>query len=279
MFHSLGSRILLPAVACIYANTSKSGAHNCSTGTPLAAIPRLFATLHWNFHPCRPALQSDASLIQAMDTVGLTSASRCASCGSDASTHCSGCVGAPDYESGDAANTAYCNRDCQKAHWSVHKARCKILQQRKTLLRAAQILKAALLTYREATYDIDLTGVHYEGGVLWLHQNRRLASTRAKRGPFPNHLVANSQHKEAALAHNSCTTAMALLSQLTRTLLQSEWITNNQDVSGLKKNRNSLTHRGIRRSNRKAATLNPTCPGPRFEHLPAYNLESTASLF
>lgn len=154
-----------------------------------------------------------------MDTVGLTSASKCASCGSDASTHCSGCVGAPDYESGDAANTAYCNRDCQKAHWSVHKAQCKILQQRKTLLRAGQILKAALLTYRETTYDTNLTGVHYEGGVLWLHQKSRLAGSRC---PFPNHLIANAQHKEAALAHNSCTTAMSLLGRLTRKLLQRE---------------------------------------------------------
>lgn len=211
-----------PAVACIYANTSKSGARNCWTGTPFAAVPRLFATLPCDFHLCHSAHNGDAALLQAMDTVGLTSASKCASCGSDASTHCSGCVGAPDYGDGDAANTVYCNSDCQKAHWSVHKARCKIMQQRKTLLRAAQILKAALLTYRKTTYDIDLTGVHYEGGVLWLHQNLRLASTRCKRGPFPNHLVANPQHKEAVLAHNSCTTAMALLGRLTRKLLRRE---------------------------------------------------------
>lgn len=95
-----------------------------------------------------------------------------------------------------------------------------MLQQRKKLLRAAKILKAALLTYREATYDVDLTGVHYENGVLLLHQNQRSISTRAKQGPFPNHLVANTQHKEAVLAHNSCTTAMALLGRLTRKLLQ-----------------------------------------------------------
>lgn len=134
---------------------------------------------------------------------------------------CSGCIGAPEYESGDGPNTAYCDRDCQREHWNSHKAQCKMLQQRKKLLRAAKILKAALLTYREATYDVDLTGVHYKNGVLLLHQNQRSISTRAKRGPFPNHLVANTQHKEAVLAHNSCTTAMALLGRLTRKLLQS----------------------------------------------------------
>lgn len=157
-----------------------------------------------------------------MDTVGLTSESRCASCGSNASTRCAGCIGAPEYESGDAANTAYCDSDCQKAHWNVHKAHCKILQQRKKLLRAAKILKAALMTYRETSYDIDLTSVKYEDGVLWLQQKRRSISIRCKRGPFPNHLVDSVQHKEAILAHNSCTTAMALLGRLTRKLLKGE---------------------------------------------------------
>lgn len=157
-----------------------------------------------------------------MDTAGLTSESRCASCGSNASTHCSGCIGAPEYETGDAANTAYCDSDCQKAHWNAHKVHCKILQQRKKLLRAAKILKAALLTYRETSYDIDLTKVKYEDGVLLLHQKQRPYNTRCKRGPFPNHLVANVQHKEAILAHNSCTTAIALLGRLTRKLLKGE---------------------------------------------------------
>lgn len=157
-----------------------------------------------------------------MDTVGLMSESKCASCGSNALTRCSGCIGAPEYESGDAANTGYCDSNCQEAHWNTHKAHCKILQQRKKLLRTAKILKAALLTYRETSYDIDLTSVKYEDGVLWLHQKQRSISTRCKRGPFPNHLVDNVQHKEAILAHNSCTTAMALLGRLTRKLLKGQ---------------------------------------------------------
>lgn len=155
-------------------------------------------------------------------SVGTETASKCACCGCDALTRCSGCVGAPEYRSGDAANTAYCDRECQKKHWNSHKAQCKILKQRKKLLRAAQILKATLLTYREATYDIDLTRVHYEGRVLWLHQNQRSISTPARRGSFASHLVADIKHKEAVLAHNSCTTAMALLGRLTRKLLQGE---------------------------------------------------------
>lgn len=208
----------------MHSNASKSGA-NCYIGTktvdhaPQDSLQPLTATF---IHATLPFIGSKTSL-QVMDTsVGSTSASRCACCGSDASMRCSGCIGAPEYEDGDGPNTTYCNRDCQREHWNSHKAQCKILQQRKKLLRAAQILKAALLTFREATYDIDLTGVHYESGTLWLHQKQRSISTRSKRGPFPNHLVANVQHKEAVLAHNSCTTAMSLLGRMTRKLLQRE---------------------------------------------------------
>ena len=42
------------------------------------------------------------------------------------------------------------------------------LGQRKKLLRAVHILKAALLTYRKVVYDIDLTKLEFQNGVLCL---------------------------------------------------------------------------------------------------------------
>lgn len=155
--------------------------------------------------------------------VGSSSTSKCATCGTDASKRCAGCMDAPEYESGDSTDIMYCSRDCQKSHWASHKIQCKGLQQRKKLLRAAIVLKAALLIYREATYDIDLTKVDFEGGTLRLFQKQRPITAQSNRGPFPSHLVANNKYKEAVLAHNSCTTAMALLGRLTRKLLQREY--------------------------------------------------------
>jgi hypothetical protein len=46
------------------------------------------------------------------------------------------------------------------------------MRQRRKLLRAANILKAALLTYREAVYDIDLTKADFQDGILHLYQNQ-----------------------------------------------------------------------------------------------------------
>jgi hypothetical protein len=90
------------------------------------------------------------------------------------------------------------------------------LRQRRKLLRAASILKAALLTYREVMFDPELAKIEFQDGVLCLYQN---PAPRSAYGLFPSHLTTNAEHREAALANNQCTTAMALLGPLTRNLL------------------------------------------------------------
>ncbi|KAJ5163472.1 uncharacterized protein N7500_007574 [Penicillium coprophilum] len=133
---------------------------------------------------------------------------------------CLGCSNAPEYQSGDSRAMFYCGHDCQVMDWPKHKRYCKSMQRRKILLRAAQILKAAMLTYRETVYDVDITRIEYRGGVLYLHQNQRTVASRSKRGPFPNYMTDNIEHKEAALVKSQSTAAMALLGPLTRKLLR-----------------------------------------------------------
>jgi len=69
---------------------------------------------------------------------------------------------APEYQPGDSVGDVYCNRDCQKEHLPKHKVYCRARRQRKKLLRAANILKAALLTYREVVYDLNLTKIELQ---------------------------------------------------------------------------------------------------------------------
>ncbi|KAH7148026.1 hypothetical protein DER46DRAFT_616107 [Fusarium sp. MPI-SDFR-AT-0072] len=143
----------------------------------------------------------------------------CANCGMQATMRCAGCIDAPDYHPGDSMTVVYCGRDCQLKHWTDHKSHCRVMKQRKKLFRAANILRAALLTYREVRYDINLTKVEAKDGMLYLYQNQRTVTSHVKWGPFPNDLTSNVQHREAALTMNQCTTATALLGRLTRKLL------------------------------------------------------------
>ncbi|KAJ7468981.1 hypothetical protein FB451DRAFT_1255425 [Mycena latifolia] len=141
---------------------------------------------------------------------------QCASCRIPASLQCAGCRDAPEYEPGDAINIVYCSAECQSRDWKVHKSRCAILRKRRKLLHAATILKAALLTYREAFFDIPLAKIELRNGVLYLHRHPH---SDISHRPFPQDLTANVAHKEAALTHNQCTLALALLGPLARKLL------------------------------------------------------------
>jgi hypothetical protein len=142
---------------------------------------------------------------------------RCANCGTLASIRCSGCMDAPEYESREAFGVVYCNRDCQTTRWLNQKAQCNAMQGRKKLLRIATILKATLLAYRECIFDVDIERIGFREGALWLQLGS--AQDRPCHTHFPNHLTANVEYKEAALANNQCTLAMALLGPLARHLL------------------------------------------------------------
>ena len=147
---------------------------------------------------------------------------QCASCETDATMKCGDCMNAPEYQFSESVDSVYCNRDCQKRHWSNHKIRCRVLRQRKKLLRIVNILKTALLTYKKVVYDMDLTKIEFQNEVFCFYQNQRLIIVRSKRDFFPSHLTTDIEHKEATLANNQCTTIMALLNCLTRKLLENE---------------------------------------------------------
>lgn len=63
---------------------------------------------------------------------------------------------------------------------------------------------------------MNLIKLEFHHGALYIRQGLRSTVTRF---PFPDHLNAIAEHKEVALAHNSCTTASALLVRPTSKLL------------------------------------------------------------
>jgi hypothetical protein len=222
----------------------------CASSRLLYPVGSILPYLHLNrpsttqFNQHTPLTANTVSLLLGMAPAYLT---QCESCGADAPMRCTGCMDAPEYRPGDSVGSVYCSRDCQKGHWSDHKAHCRALGQRKKILRTAKILRAALLTYGELVYDVDLTKIELQDGVLCLYQNQRPFNARSKRGHFPRDLTTNIDHKEAALANNQCTTAMALLGRLTRKLLKGE--TEPQDYAfdklGFTFSRGSVDHRSV----------------------------------
>lgn len=209
--------MLLIVRSCCFSHNS------LSSPIPSSLQPHQSTTSHLGYQPPQATIDEfDIAFIAAASFIFNMAPKppvECAKCGTETKTICSGCSHAPEYQSGDSRVVFYCSRECQTLDWPNHQDYCENMQQRKILLRAAQVLKAAMLAYRETVYDVDLTKIEYRDGVLYLHQSQRSVSSQSKRGPFPNHLTDNIDHKEAALVKSQSTAATALLGPLTRKLL------------------------------------------------------------
>ncbi|QPC75156.1 hypothetical protein HYE68_005908 [Fusarium pseudograminearum] len=143
----------------------------------------------------------------------------CANCGKDASQRCIGCIDAPEYLDGDSAGVFYCDHECQTTDWPNHKRRCNNLKRRKSLLRAAKLLKKTLLSYKEVLFDWDLTEIEPRDDALILkHDNRR--PSWEKPINFPDHLTSVPEHKEAALMKRMALHALSILGPMTRALVK-----------------------------------------------------------
>lgn len=126
-------------------------------------------------------------------------------------------MGAPEYHDGDAVTTSWCSPECRAAHEPTHQEYCYNLQRRKSLLRTAKLLKAALLAYKEVVYDIHVTRISHDkdnGTLVLTHKPSRI-----ERHPFPSHLTSIEEHKQAALLVNQCTMSISLLGPMARGLL------------------------------------------------------------
>lgn len=160
----------------------------------------------------------------------------CAACGKDTKVvlRCAGCLLPTD--GGSPFFTAYCNLDCQKKHWTAHRAQCR---QIRSLKRATDVFdtlfRHALSVTHNPTYTV--TSIKVDSGILLAectgdYSSPTLASNNGMVGileadlpltpwrPFPSNLASAEDHATAILMYQQCTrptgSARALLDMLIR---------------------------------------------------------------
>lgn len=140
-----------------------------------------------------------------------------ASCGKVGHLICRGCVNAPTYLHDTALPTYYCSPACQKFHLGQHKDRCKMLQSRKMVHRAAKVIQDLyyLVLRKSHRLEIDTLFVHTRtaGSVA---QNSIICEVK------PGSVSSNARDELAALTASKCTMAVAAMGPSIRTMLKDE---------------------------------------------------------
>ena len=131
---------------------------------------------------------------------------------------CTGCLEAPVYNECFSEPTFYCGPVCQKADWSQHKSKCKKLQARKFIHRAALLLQAIIYRIRLHASPLQFKSVHLEGSTVLL-EGYQLTYSEQMLKAFPISLDDDRGLAEAVLVYMGCMEARLYLHDFAQELL------------------------------------------------------------
>ncbi|KAB8262947.1 hypothetical protein BDV32DRAFT_147123 [Aspergillus pseudonomiae] len=145
----------------------------------------------------------------------------CAHCQSPATKRCSGCSGAPEYDDEIPEATLYCSSACQTQDWVEHKVKCKQLQARKSLSRAANLLQAILYRIRLRAHGVTSATAHVDGSrVILCPAKEEQEEVYRPLGPLCVELMSGDQRAfDAIVMVSSCTEAVVYLFSFVQDIL------------------------------------------------------------
>lgn len=145
----------------------------------------------------------------------------CANCGAKVLTDlhtCMKCYYAPKYKDGESVDV-YCDQVCQQGHLTSHQAHCQLRISRENLFRAAILMKATFMTFRECLYGRPLVEMKVYNGELLLLMDPTVIF-HPWYYPFPDDVTTDPKHKEAALSLQNCNAAANICGGLAKRLLE-----------------------------------------------------------
>ncbi|KAG8532306.1 uncharacterized protein KY384_003947 [Bacidia gigantensis] len=149
----------------------------------------------------------------------------CATCGKDARLTCNGCLKAPSYLDDPAHATKYCGAECQKKHWPTHKKRCKTLQNRKSLYRAASLIQEIYYVTRRRTWGGFIEKIlRVDDETVFVHMCRvRKGDKNSWIQKPPYGMIGTTlQDEYTLLAMNGCQAAIVTMGPSVEVILKSE---------------------------------------------------------
>ena len=145
-------------------------------------------------------------------------ARECSKCKKPSSLTCKACKDAPNATDGQLSSTWYCGPECQKAHWTDHKAQCKAAQARQALYRAATMAKKIFYAFMKITFMWNPGRIEKIGKTWLIHP--KIYTGTSQIVPFPYDIVPDVHDQEALLTYQSCNAAVSNMHNVVKTLLE-----------------------------------------------------------
>ncbi|KAK0111684.1 autophagy protein 6 [Cadophora gregata] len=150
----------------------------------------------------------------------------CGSCSKDTWQACAGCKDAPIVISGPKP-VYYCSKECQKTDWKKHKSVCQVLQRRKMIYRAGDLLQRIFNVFRKEVHGQRLAKIERRGSKLYLHEGKLIQGDMAEissklrdLSKLLDEMRWTEEDRNAALAHNASWCAIVHMHHIAKYILK-----------------------------------------------------------
>ena len=143
---------------------------------------------------------------------------QCSNCPKNATHVCKACKSMPNATDGQVSSTWYCGAECQKAHWTEHKAQCKAAQVRQALYRAGVLAQQIFYLYTKNTYMWNPGRIEKIGKAWLIHTSVYTGTSLPMR--FPYAIVSDIHDQEALLTYQGCSSAVSQMHNVVKALLK-----------------------------------------------------------
>ena len=133
----------------------------------------------------------------------------------------------PNATDGQVSSVGYCGAECQKAHWTEHKAQCKAAQARQAWYRAGGMAQQIFYLYTKTIY-MWCPGRIEKIGTTWLIHPGVYTGT-SQLMSFPYERVPDVHDQEGLLTYQSCSTAVSEMHNVVKILLRGKSSSDNFD--------------------------------------------------
>lgn len=150
----------------------------------------------------------------------------CNVCPKEATILCENCCNTPSHSNDTIITPSYCSQVCQISDLPSHKEQCLILNKRRTLFRAGEIIQSLFYIYRRTFFSgyVKEIIISEDQKTMWIHHYEGMGWNTIWDlvKPVPNELCATEEIEMSLLASLKCQESIAWFYDIINYFLESK---------------------------------------------------------